>query len=65
MLDKIRATGRTILTEYESKQVLAAHKIPTVDTLLARNVDEAIELAEQIGYPVVLKTELRNNHAQN
>lgn len=55
MLDKIRATGRTILTEYESKMVLAAHEIPTVDTLLARSADDAIELAEQIGYPVVLK----------
>ncbi len=55
MLDKIRASGRTILTEYESKMVLAAHEIPTVDTLLAHSADEAIQLAEQIGYPVVLK----------
>jgi len=55
MLDKIRASGRTILTEYESKMVLAAHEIPTVDTRLARSADEAIQLAEGIGYPVVLK----------
>ncbi|MCA9925909.1 MAG: bifunctional acetate--CoA ligase family protein/GNAT family N-acetyltransferase, partial [Anaerolineales bacterium] len=55
MLDKTRASGRTILTEYESKLVLAAHEIPTVDTRLAQSADEAIQLAGEIGYPVVLK----------
>ncbi len=55
MLTKVRQTGRTILTEYESKQVLAAYDIPTVETRLARTADEAAEIAESIGYPVVLK----------
>jgi acetyltransferase len=55
MLDEIRATGRTILTEYESKQVLAAYDIPTVPTQLATSTEQAIEVARDIGYPVVLK----------
>jgi len=55
MIDQIRRSGRTILTEYESKKVLAAYNIPTVDTRLARSAEEAIEVAAAIGYPVVLK----------
>lgn len=55
MLDQIRATGRTILTEYESKQVLEAYDIPTVPTRLAKSADEAVRIAGEIGYPVVLK----------
>jgi len=52
---KVRDTGRTILTEYESKQLLAAYGIPTVRTEIASGVDQAIQIAGQIGYPVVLK----------
>jgi len=55
MLDNIRQTGRTILTEYESKQVLEAYDIPTVPTKLAKSADEAVKIANEIGFPVVLK----------
>jgi acetyltransferase len=55
MLADIRATGRTILTEYESKQILDAYGIPTVPTRLAVSADEAAQVAEEIGYPVVVK----------
>jgi acetyltransferase len=51
----VRASGRTILTEFESKQLLAAYGIPTVDTRIARSEDEAVQVAGEIGYPVVLK----------
>ena len=50
-----RAAGRTLLTEFESKQVLAAYGIPTVETRVAATADEAVAAAEAIGYPVVLK----------
>ncbi len=50
-----RLAGRTILTEFESKQLLAAYGIPTVETRLAHSADEAAAVAEQIGFPVVLK----------
>lgn len=55
MLNEIRQTGRTILTEYESKQVLEAYDIPTVPTRLAHSADEAAEVAREIGFPVVIK----------
>jgi acetyltransferase len=51
----VRKSGRTILTEFESKQLLAAYGIPIVQTIIAANEQEAVQAAEQIGYPVVLK----------
>ena len=55
IVSRVRATGRTILTEYESKQVMTAYGIPTVQTELALTEDEAVAWAEKIGYPVVVK----------
>jgi|HigsolmetaAR202D_1030399.scaffolds.fasta_scaffold02975_1 acetyl coenzyme A synthetase (ADP forming), alpha domain len=55
ILDEAQAQGRTILTEEESKRVLQAYGIPTVSTLIAQDVEEAILAADSIGYPVVLK----------
>jgi acetyltransferase len=46
---------RSILTEVESKELLAAYGIPVVRTRLAKSVNDAIEIARQIGFPVVLK----------
>jgi acetyltransferase len=51
----VRDSGRTILTEYESKQLLASYCIPIVDTKVAQTEDEAVSAAESLGYPVVLK----------
>ncbi|MGI0480296.1 GNAT family N-acetyltransferase [Geminocystis sp. CENA526] len=48
-------TNRTLLTEYESKQLLEAYGIPTVTTIIAKTVESALETAEKIGYPVVMK----------
>ncbi len=50
-----RGSGRTLLTEAESKAVLAAYGIPTVPTRVAATETEAVETAERLGYPVVLK----------
>ena len=55
MLSAARASGRTLLTEYESKQLLALYGIPTLETRIARSADEAAEAASQIGYPAVVK----------
>jgi acetyltransferase len=55
IISGVRDAGRTILTEFESKELLAAYGIPTVETRVARTADEAVELAEGFGYPVVLK----------
>ena len=55
ILERVRNTGRTLLTEYESKQLLTTYNIPTVTTKIATNEDQAVALASEIGYPVVLK----------
>lgn len=55
ILDSIRAEGRTLLTESESKKVLAAYGIPIVPTGNASTPEMAIALADELGYPVVLK----------
>jgi acetyltransferase len=55
IIDAARQTGRTLLTELESKQLLAAYGIPIVETHFAANEEEAVEFAEGMGYPVVLK----------
>jgi acetyltransferase len=55
MLDKVRKSGRTLLTEFESKQVLARYGITTADTHIARSEGAAVRFARSIGFPVVLK----------
>lgn len=55
LLAGARANGRTLLTEYESKQLLSIYGIPTTETRLAASADEAVAQAEALGYPVVLK----------
>ncbi|HET7101810.1 MAG TPA: bifunctional acetate--CoA ligase family protein/GNAT family N-acetyltransferase, partial [Terriglobia bacterium] len=55
ILQRVQPSGRSLLNEYESKQLLAAYGIPTVPTFAASTEDEAVELAQKAGYPVVLK----------
>lgn len=55
LLTRVAQQGRTLLTEAESKQLLATYGIPTVQTCVAHNCDEAVAHADALGYPVVLK----------
>jgi len=55
LLESVKQSGRTILTEAESKELLACYNIPTVVTKIAKSESEAVKLADEIGYPVVLK----------
>ena len=55
IIAKARQSGRTLLTEVESKQLLGAYGLPTVETHVATREAEAVKLAEKIGYPAVLK----------
>jgi acetyltransferase len=50
-----RSSGRTILNEFESKRLLAAYGIPTVETVVALDEEAAVESSNRIGYPVVIK----------
>lgn len=55
LVDAALKKRRPILSEAASKALLAAFNIPVNPTELARDADEAVRLAEQFGYPVVLK----------
>jgi acetyltransferase len=55
ILSTVRNAGRTILTEYESKKLLEAYGIPSVQTEIAASEEDAVKAAKAIGYPVVLK----------
>jgi acetyltransferase len=50
-----REKKREILTEFESKNLLAAYGIPVVPTRIAKNPEEAARIATEFGFPVVLK----------
>lgn len=47
--------GRTTLSEYESKKILSAYRIPVTREVLALNQKDMIKAAQKIGYPIVLK----------
>ena len=47
--------GRTTLTEYESKQVLASYDLPVTREKLVSSLEDLLKAAEQIGYPLVIK----------
>ncbi|PJF21320.1 MAG: acetyl CoA synthetase subunit alpha [Phototrophicales bacterium] len=55
IINKARKAKRTILTEYESKQILAAYGVNTIPGAVATSEDEAVQAAEAMGYPVVAK----------
>ena len=55
LIEAVKKTGRTILTEAESKELLGCYGIPTVVTKIAKTEADAAKLAKEIGFPSVLK----------
>ena len=55
VVETVLAQERGLLTEPESKSVLAAYGIPVVETRLAASPEELPGIAEELGYPVALK----------
>jgi acetyltransferase len=55
IIETVKKSGRTILTEYESKKLLESYGIPTTATEIAATEADAVKWAEKIGFPVVLK----------
>ncbi len=54
-IERARSEDRSVLTEIESKQVLAAAGIPVAEATLAASAEEAAKAAAKAGFPVVLK----------
>lgn len=55
IIEKALSEGRNLLTENESKQLLASYGIPVVQTVVCDTVEKAQEVAEGMKYPVVVK----------
>lgn len=55
LLKAIRMSGRTLLTESESKRVLACYGMPIVPTQIAPTAADAARIASDLGFPVVVK----------
>jgi acyl-CoA synthetase (NDP forming) len=55
VIDRARSEGRTILSEVEAKQILEEAGIKTAAARLAATREEAVQVAQELGFPVVLK----------
>jgi len=55
IIDKALEEHRSILSEMESKALLAAFHIPIAKTMIAHSRTEAVLIAEQLGFPIVMK----------
>ena len=55
IIDRALNEGRTILTEYESKLVLASYGLPVTREELVDNSEDLLKAANRIGYPLVIK----------
>lgn len=52
---QVRADGRLTIGDAEARSIQAAYGIPYPKSELARTADDAVKVAEEIGYPVVMK----------
>lgn len=55
IINSARACGKTLLDEFQSKKLMEAYGIPVVKTFTADTTAEAVQAAESVGFPVVLK----------
>ncbi len=55
IISNAKKEGRTLLTEVEAKQILKEAGVKVVDTRLAKTKTEAVAIAKELGFPVVLK----------
>lgn len=55
VIERALAERRDVLTEPESKEVLSAYGIASVETRIATDEEEAVEMAGELGFPVALK----------
>ncbi len=60
LIESVLAERRYVLSEIESKTLLAAFHIPVTQTVLARSAHEAMMVATQLGFPVALKIDSPN-----
>jgi acetyltransferase len=57
VLDTVRSEDRLMLSEMEGKEILRAYGIYVPEEGAARDAEEAVRVAQRIGYPLVMKIE--------
>ena len=55
VFDKVKSEGRTNLLEDEGREILDAYGFPLPNSAVAATEDEAVDAANKIGYPIVMK----------
>jgi acetyltransferase len=60
IIDNALQDRRKVLSEMESKALLSAFHIPVAQTLIAHTPNEALLIAQQLGYPVAMKVNSRD-----
>jgi acetate---CoA ligase (ADP-forming) len=55
IIDNVRADQRTFLLANEAQAIMATAGIPVPRSRIVHNLEGAVQAAEQIGYPVVMK----------
>ena len=55
LIKQARTEGRLTFSEFESKKILKSCGVPVANEAIVKSVHEALEYANQMGYPVVLK----------
>src|SRR5271157_1392337 len=55
LIDTVLQEGRKVLSEYESKKVLAAYQIPVTKEILVKKRSDVKKAARALGYPLVMK----------
>ena len=64
-VQQARASGRTLLNEFEAKQVLASYGIPVVETRAAENEDQAVATASADRLSRRVETSVEHHRAQD
>jgi len=55
LISQVLGENRTAMTEYEAKQLLSFYQIEVIKNGLAKTPDEVKTIAEEVGYPLVMK----------
>jgi acetyltransferase len=55
LFERVKSEGRLSIGDAEAREVMQAYGIPVPASGLARSAEDAVRLAEELGFPVVLK----------
>ncbi|ABV36687.1 GCN5-related N-acetyltransferase [Shewanella sediminis HAW-EB3] len=61
-LAKALGLGKRILETHESQEILSAYGLNTIDTYVANTPEDAVTVANKIGYPVAVKVQSPDIH---